>query len=143
MKRKLRRQAGRDRIAILPAIAERWRELRCLAAHGCGFRSDPWNVGVVDTDIRQFPVGHCRKLAPCPVVDDSCPAPLCVVGPELLDSIMQYFEGMDGEYVLKCHVFGLSFQMMDFNPPHIANDCVWLILDLHADRHWTISVDKT
>jgi len=96
----------------------------------------------VDTDIRSFPTGHCRKLAPCPVVDGSCPAPLCVVGPKLLDRIVESVEGMDIENILKCHVFGLSFQMVEFDPPHIANDGVWIILDLYADRHCCFSWDQ-
>ena len=136
------RKVSLNRIAIVPVIAGLRSRLCCLAAHGCGFGGDPGNVGVVDTDIRPFPVRHCRKLAPSPVVDVSCPAPLCMSDPELLDRIMESLEGMDGKYVLKCHVFGLSFQMADFDPPQIANGCVWLILGLHRDRHWTISVNQ-
>ena len=96
----------------------------------------------MDPDIRPFPVRHCRKLASCPVVYLSCPAPLCVVGPELLDRIVEPLEGMDGENVLKCHVFGLSFQMVEFDPPRITNDGGWPILDWLADRHWPLSVDQ-
>ena len=75
----------------------------------------------MDTDIRPFPVGHCRKITPCPVIDRLYPAPLCAIGSELLDRIVESPEGMDGEYVLKCHVFGLSFQMVEFDPPRIPN----------------------
>ncbi len=74
----------------------------------------------MDADIRPFPVRHCRKLAPCPVVDGSCPAPFSVIGSELMDRIKESLEGMDGENILKCHVFGLSFQMVEFDPPRIA-----------------------
>jgi hypothetical protein len=116
--------------------------LRFLAAHGSGFGRNPGNFGTVDADIRPFPVGHFRKLAPCPVVDGLYPAPLCAVGPELLERIVESLEGMDGEDVLKCHVSGLSFQMVEFDPPRIANNCIWLILDLHANRHWTLSVQR-
>jgi hypothetical protein len=65
-----------------------------------------------------------------------------VVGPILLYHIVESLEGMDGENVLKCHVFGLSFQMVEFYQRHIANYGVWLILVLHADRHFTLSLDQ-
>lgn len=55
---------------------------------------------------------------------------------------MEPLEGMDGQNVLKCHVLGLSFQMVEFGPPRIANDGGWPILDWLADRHWTLSVDQ-
>lgn|GEM_PF-1855368 len=117
-------------------------ELLCFAAHCGGFGSDPGYIGTVDADIRSFPIRHCRKLAPCPVVDGSCPAPLCVVGPKLLDHIVETLEGMDGENVLKCHVLGLSFQMVEFYPRHIANDGVWFILVLYADCHCALSLNQ-
>ncbi len=95
----------------------------------------------MDTEIRSFPTGHCRKFAPCPVVDGSCPAPLCVVGPKFLDRIVESLEGMNGENILKCHVFGLSLQTVGFDPPHIANYGIWIIVVFYAGRHCTLFWD--
>jgi hypothetical protein len=30
---------------------------------------------------------------------------------------------------------------VEFDPPHIADDSAWVILDLYAHRHCTLSLD--
>ncbi len=113
----------------------RYGKLGCLAAQCSSFGRDPGNVGAVNADIRPFPVGHCRKLAPCTVVDGSHPASLCAVGLELLDQIVEPLKGIDGADALKCHIVCLSVRMVQFDPSRFANDCIRLCLRVRLAPH--------
>lgn len=109
-------------------------EVLLLPTHGGGFGCDPGNIRAVDANICPFPVRHCRKFAPSPVINRSFLALVCKIGAEPFDGHEESFQGIDGESVLKCHFICLSFGVEDFDPPRVVNGWIWPVKTSQLDR---------
>lgn len=63
---------------------------------------------------------HAGEFLECTIVDRFLGPELSVVRPGLLDVGHQVLQRVCEKDVSKCHIFGLSFLMMESDPPHVV-----------------------
>jgi len=63
---------------------------------------------------------HAGEFLECTIIDRFLGPELSVVRPGLLDVGHQVLKRVCEKDVSKCHIFGLSFLMMESDPPHVV-----------------------
>jgi hypothetical protein len=99
--------------------------------HLDGLSRYAFDVRGTDADIGKISVRHSRELVERAIIDCFSGVIFRIVGFGLLNAGPQALQWVCGKNVCKCHVFGLSFPMVESEPPRFVCFPITMFLRLH------------